>query len=65
MKITITNRQSTGSRMNWEHGEHSGNITFPDEERGLIYIDWDGDCPDDWEDIEACIEEAVIEGLNP
>ena len=44
--------RTTDSLMTWEHGEHSGTITFPSDERGPVKIDWDGDCPEDWEDIE-------------
>ena len=52
-----------GERMNWEHGEHSGTITSPEEERGPVDIQWDGDCPDDWEEIEAAVEAAAADRL--
>jgi hypothetical protein len=63
MKTIITNSHSMGERMNWEHGEHSGTITFPGEERGPVDIQWDGDCPDDWEEIEAAVEAAAVDRL--
>ena len=55
----ITNHHSMGDRRNWEHGEHSGTITFPGEERGPVDIQWDGEYPDDWETIEAQVESAA------
>ena len=55
--ITITDKRSLGTRMNWEYGEHSGTITFPDE--GPTDIQWDGEAPDDWEDIEARVEDEA------
>ena len=54
--MTITNRQSLGERMNWEHGEHSGTISFPSGERGPVDIQWDNDPPDNYEEIEALVE---------
>jgi hypothetical protein len=45
-----------GSTQYWTHGDHSGMITFPQDERGPIEIEWDGDCPKNWEDIEECVE---------
>jgi hypothetical protein len=59
----ITDSHSLGDRMSWEHGEHSGTITFPGEERGPVYIDWDGDLPDNWEEIEAEIEQQAAQSL--
>jgi hypothetical protein len=63
MKTIITNGQSLGERMNWEHGEHSGTITFPGEERGPVDIQWDGDCTENWEEIEAEVERAASDSL--
>jgi hypothetical protein len=57
--MTITNRQSLGEHMNWEHGEHSGTISFPSEERGPVDIQWDNDPPDNYEEIEALVEAAA------
>lgn len=37
----------------WEYGSHSGRITF--EDRRTI-IEWDGEAPDNWEDIEEILE---------
>ena len=59
MPTIITNIQSLGHRMKWEHGDHSGTITFPGEERGPVHIQWDDECPEDWEEIEAAVEAAA------
>ena len=42
----------TQTRLAWEYGEHTGTITFPADERGPVRIEWDGPCPEDWEEIE-------------
>ena len=65
MDITFTNRQTT-ERLDWESGEHSGSITFSEREVWVqrdVWVQWDGDCPDDWEDIEAQITAAAGEYL--
>lgn len=56
-KTQITNICYLGERMTWEHGEYSGTITFPGEERGPTVIDWnEEELPDNWEEIEAIVE---------
>ena len=51
------------SRMSWECGDHTGTITFPDDERGPVDIEWDNDCPDNWEGIEAKVAAVAIDYL--
>lgn len=58
MRTNITGIE-TSHRMKWEHGEHSGTIKFTADERGPVEIEWDGDCPDDWEEIEERVEAAA------
>jgi len=62
MKTEISDIQ-TSHRMRWEHGEHSGTITFPENDREPAHIEWDGDCPDEWEEIEEQIEAAACDAI--
>ena len=64
MHAIITDRKPLGERARWEYGDHSGTITFPGEERGPVDIQWDGDCPDNWEEIEEQIEAAALAPEN-
>jgi hypothetical protein len=59
MTTKFTNCRYIGERIDWEHGEHSGTITFPGEERGPVDIQWDNECPDDWQAIEEIIEKEA------
>ena len=61
MKITDI---ETRNRMSWEHGDYAGTIEFPDDDRGPVKIDWDVDCPDDWEDIEEAVQAAAVNELS-
>jgi hypothetical protein len=61
MNTLIVSVAALGERLRWEHGEHSGTITFPGDERGPVDIQWDYDPPDDWEAIEALVEAAASE----
>lgn len=62
MKTEISDIQTT-SRMRWEHGEHSGTITFPEDCHEPTRIEWDGDPPDDWEEIEELVEAAATDAI--
>jgi hypothetical protein len=59
----ITDVRSPGERMNWQHGEHTGTIAFPMDERGPVDIQWDNNAPDNWEEIEQAIERAASDSL--
>lgn len=63
MKTEISDIQ-TSSRMKWEHGEHSGTITFPEDYHEPTRIEWDGDPPDEgWEEIEVLVEAAAADAI--
>jgi hypothetical protein len=55
MKITKTDTGWT-----WGSGEHSGTVLFPGDERGAPRFEWDAAIvPDDWEEIEAAVLDAI------
>jgi hypothetical protein len=56
--VRITERHSP-LFMEWEIGDHSGTIEFSKNEREPARIEWRGELPDDWEEIERRVEDAA------
>jgi len=62
MKINIE-EIITSHKMNWECEDYSGTIRLPGEYGHNVEIEWDGDCPDDYEDMQEAIESAAFEAV--
>jgi hypothetical protein len=57
-KDTVILTMVTSHKGNWSYGDYSGTIEYAIDERGPTEIDWDCDCPDNYEEIEALILNA-------